>query len=68
MVTHAGEGTVLLAKKLGGVFLILLGCVLLAAGVNLESTGVLVLGVLALIAGVIFWVLKIIRRNENGRV
>jgi Flp pilus assembly protein TadB len=68
MVTRAGEGTVLLAKKLGGLVLIILGCLLMAAGVNLASTGMLLSGVLALVAGVIFWVLKIIRRNENGPV
>jgi hypothetical protein len=65
MVARAGQGSVLLAKKLGGLFLIVLGCLLMAAGVNLTSTGLLLLGALSLIAGVTFWVLKIIRRNEN---
>jgi len=68
MVAHADEGFVFLAKKLGGLILIVLGCLLLVAGMNLESTGLLLLGALSLIAGVIFWVLKIIRRNENSQI
>jgi len=67
MAAHA-EGSVLLAKKFGGLFLILLGCMLLIAGTNLESSGLLFSGVLSLIAGLIFWVLKIIRRNENSQI
>jgi membrane-bound ClpP family serine protease len=68
MVERAGEGPVFLAKKLGGLLLIILGCILLVAGVNMTSTGLLVLGALSLVAGLIFWVLKIIRRNANGQV
>jgi membrane-bound ClpP family serine protease len=68
MVAQTHEGPTFLAKKLGGLLLIILGCLLLVAGMNLESTGLWVLGVLSLIAGVIFWVLKIIRRNENSQV
>ena len=68
MVAQTHEGPIFLAKKLGGLLLIILGCLLLVAGMNLESTGLSVLGVLSLIAGVIFWVLKIIRRNENSQV
>jgi membrane-bound ClpP family serine protease len=68
MVAQTHEGSIFLAKKLGGLLLIILGCLLLVAGMNLESTGLSVLGVLSLIAGVIFWVLKIIRRNENSQV
>ena len=67
MVARADEGSVFLAKKLGGLILIVLGCVLLVAGMNLESADLSFLGALSLIAGVIFWVLKIIRRNENGQ-
>ena len=68
MVAHTDAGPVLLAKKLGGLLLIVLGCILLVAGLNLESTGLLILGALSLIAGLILWVLKIIRRNENGQI
>ncbi|MBR1146077.1 hypothetical protein [Bradyrhizobium sp. AUGA SZCCT0431] len=68
MVARAGEGPVLLAKKLGGLLLIVLGCLLLVAGINLESTVLSLLGALSLIAGLIFWVLKIIRRNESSQI
>ena len=68
MVARTDEGLVFLAKKLGGLLLIVLGCILLVAGLNLESTGLLVLGALSLIAGLILWVLKIIRRNENSQL
>jgi len=68
MVARTDEMPVLLAKKLGGLLLIVLGCLLLVAGTNMESTAVSVLGVLSLIAGVIFWILKIIRRNDNSQV
>ena len=68
MVARTDEVPVLLAKKLGGLLLIVLGCLLLVAGTNMESTAVSVLGVLSLIAGVIFWILKIIRRNDNSQV
>ena len=67
MVARADEGSIFLAKKLGGLLLIVLGCVLLVAGMNLKLTALSFLGVLSLIAGVIFWVLKIIRRNENSQ-
>lgn len=68
MVARTDEGPVFLAKKLGGLFLIVLGCILLVAGLNMESTGLSVLGALSLIVGLILWVLKIIRRNENNPV
>jgi membrane-bound ClpP family serine protease len=68
MVARTDEGLILLAKKLGGLLLIVLGCLLLVAGTNMESTAVSLLGVLSLIAGVIFWILKIVRRNENLQV
>jgi hypothetical protein len=68
MVARTDEGLILLAKKLGGLLLIVLGCLLLVAGTNMESTAVSLLGVLSLIAGVIFWILNIVRRNENLQV
>lgn len=68
MVARADEGPVFLAKKLGGLILIVLGCLLLVAGMNLESTALSLLGALSLVAGVIFWILKIIRRNENSPI
>ena len=68
MVARTDEGPILLAKKLGSLLLIVLGCLLLVAGTNMESTAVSLLGVLSLIAGVIFWIVKIVRRNENLQV
>ena len=68
MVARAGEGAVLLAKKLYGLFLIILGCLLTAVGVSSPSMGLTALGILSLIAGVILLVLKIIRRNEGSQI
>jgi len=66
MAARAGEGHVLLVKKLYGLFLIILGSMLTAAGVSYASTGLTVFGILALIAGAILLVLKIMRRNEGN--
>jgi len=66
MAARAGEGYVLLVKKLYGLFLIILGSMLTAAGVSYASTGLTVFGILALIAGAILLVLKIMRRNEGN--
>ena len=68
MIAHAGEGPILLAKKLGGLLLIILGFLLTASGVSLPSTALTVLGALFLIAGAILLVLKILRRNEGRPV
>jgi hypothetical protein len=68
MVAHAGEGPILLAKKLGGLLLVILGCILTASGVSLPSAWLTVLGALLLIAGAILLVLKILRRNEGRPV
>jgi len=68
MVARAGEGYVLLAKKLYGLFLIILGCLLTASGVSSSSMGLIALGILSLIAGIILLVLKIIRRNEGSQI
>jgi hypothetical protein len=38
MATDAGDGPILLIKKLGGLFLIVLGCVCIAAGASYPST------------------------------
>ncbi|MBX9829230.1 MAG: hypothetical protein K2Y27_30110 [Xanthobacteraceae bacterium] len=68
MVAQAGEGPVFLAKKLGGLFLIILGSILTASGVSLPSQWLTVLGALFLVAGAILLVLKIVRRNEGRQV
>jgi hypothetical protein len=65
MVARANEGYVLFAKKLYGLFLIILGFVLTAVGFESNAPGLTALGILSLIAGAIFLVLKIIRRNEG---
>jgi len=68
MVARAGEDYVLLGKKLYGLYLIILGFVLTAAGIYSTSTGVVVLGGLSLIAGLILLALKIVRRNEGSQI
>jgi hypothetical protein len=68
MVVSAGEGYVLLGKKLYGLFSIILGCVLTVVGVSSASMGVTALGILALIVGVVLLVLKIVRRNQSSQI
>jgi membrane-bound ClpP family serine protease len=68
MVARADEGYVLFAKKLYGLFLIILGFVLIAVGANSNAPGLTAIGILSLIAGVILLVLKIIRRNEGSQI
>ncbi len=58
----------LLGKKLGGLFLVILGLVLIAIGVSTESTGLVVFGTLVLAVGLILMVLKIMRRNESAPI
>lgn len=67
MATGAGDRPVLLMKKLGGFFFIILGCLLTAVGANSSYTAVTVLGVILLTAGVILLIFKIIRRSESNR-
>jgi hypothetical protein len=68
MVARANEGYVLFAKKIYGLFLIILGFVLTAVGSESNAPGLTALGILCLIAGAIFLVLKIIRRNEGSQI
>ena len=68
MVARAGEGYLLLGKKLYGLLLIILGFVLTASGVYSTSMGLATLGILSLIAGLILLVLKIVRRNEGSQI
>jgi hypothetical protein len=65
MVASTSDGRVLLVKKLGGVFSIIIGCLLTAVGVTFESTGTIVVGVLFLALGAVLLTLKIIRRNQR---
>ncbi len=66
MVAQTSDGYVLLTKKLGGLFAIIIGCLLTAVGVTYESTGMTILGVLFLALGAALLVLKIIRRNQGA--
>jgi hypothetical protein len=66
MAVQTDEGSILLIKKLGGLLLVVLGFIVMAAGISADSTGFVVLGTLVLVAGAILLALKIIRRNEAG--
>ncbi|MCP3384166.1 MULTISPECIES: hypothetical protein [unclassified Bradyrhizobium] len=66
MVAQTTDGPVLLIKKLGGLFAIIIGCLLTAVGVTFESGGTTFIGVLLLVIGAVLLVLKIIRRNEGS--
>ncbi|WP_445216267.1 hypothetical protein ACKWRH_28740 [Bradyrhizobium sp. Pa8] len=66
MVAQTSDGYVLLTKKLGGLFAIIIGCLLTAVGVTFESTGMTILGVLFLALGAVLLVLKIVRRNQGS--
>jgi len=68
MVAQSGDGSVLLIKKLGGLILIILGCLLTAAGFNWGSTAQAIVGVVLLAAGVALLVLKIARRNQSSQI
>ncbi|MET4387855.1 hypothetical protein ABIB73_003612 [Bradyrhizobium sp. F1.4.3] len=65
MVAQASDGHILLVKKLGGLFAIIIGCMLTAVGMTFEYYGTTFVGVLFLALGAILLVLKIIRRNER---
>lgn len=66
MVAQTNDGHVLLVKKLGGLFAIIVGCLLTAVGVTFEYGGTTFVGVLFLILGAGLLVLKIVRRNERS--
>jgi membrane protein implicated in regulation of membrane protease activity len=58
------DAPILALKKLGGLFLLVIGLLLLAAGIVNETTGLTLFGGLVFIAGAILLVLKIARRNQ----
>jgi hypothetical protein len=66
MVASASDGHVLLVKKLGGLFSVIIGCLLTAVGVTFESSSTIVVGVLFLALGAVLLTLKIIRRNQRS--
>jgi hypothetical protein len=65
MKAQESEGPILLVKKLGGLLLLVLGLLLVAMGFNADSTGLTVLGAVALACGAVLLVLKIRRRNQG---
>jgi hypothetical protein len=66
MAPYAGEKPILLIKKLGGILLLFVGLLLTAVGFSNGSTGLAVVGILALAAGLILLALKIVRRNQGA--
>lgn len=66
MVAQASDGPILLGKKLGGLFAIIIGCILTALGLTFESSGTTTIGVIFLALGAVLLVLKIVRRNEGS--
>jgi hypothetical protein len=68
MATRAVDGPILLAKKLGGVFAMIVGGLIVAIGADAGSSVTIAIGVLFAIVGAILLVFKIIRRNEGGPV
>ena len=66
MVAQTSDGHFLLVKKLGGLFAIIIGCLLTAVGVSFESGGTSFVGLLLLVLGAGLLVLKIVRRNERS--
>lgn len=67
MAAQTSDGHVLLIKKLGGLFAIIVGCLLTAVGVTFRKSGdTTFVGVLFLILGAGLLVLKIVRRNEGS--
>jgi hypothetical protein len=65
VVTQAGEQTILALKKLGAMFLLLVGLGLTAVSFNNGSIGFAVLGLLLIAGGAVLLILKIIRRNPS---
>ena len=66
MATRAVDGSILFAKKLGGVFAMIVGALIAAIGADVGSSTTIAIGVLFVVIGAILLVLKIIRRNEGG--
>jgi hypothetical protein len=69
MAANTADGALLLAKKLGGVVLILVGIVGIAVGLEYRtigfSAGITVAGIVALACGMTLLALKIMRRNTG---
>ena len=65
MTAYASEKPVLLLKKLGGLVLVIFGCILTAAGVETGAMALTAAGIVLLSVGLGLLVLKIIRRNQD---
>jgi hypothetical protein len=69
MAANTADGVLLLAKKLGGVVLILFGIIGIAVGLEYRTTGfsagITGAGIVALAWGMALLALKIIRRNRS---
>jgi hypothetical protein len=65
MTAYAGEKPVLLLKKLGGLLLVIFGCIVTAAGVETGAMALTAAGIALLSVGLGLLVLKIIRRNQD---
>ena len=69
MAAYTADGTMLLAKKFGGMVLIFFGILGIAIGLEYRSTGLSVglvaAGIVALACGMGLLALKIIRRNAG---
>jgi hypothetical protein len=64
MKAQESAAPILMIKKLGGLLLLVFGLLLLAMGFNADSTGLTVLGIVALACGAALLALKIRRRNQ----
>ena len=64
----AAERPVLLIKKLGGILLLFFGLLLTALGMSSDLSWLTTIGVVLLVAGAIFLVLKIVRRNQDSQL
>ena len=67
MPDTAGQTPILAVKKMGGIFLIILGLLLTAWGFSYGYTWLGILGVLVLVGGGVVLALKVIRRNPPCR-
>ena len=65
MATSAVDGMMLLMKKVGGLILVLLGCLGVGIGFGTDSMGLVAVGVVALAVGIVLLMLKIVRRNPG---
>jgi hypothetical protein len=66
MAGGAAEGPILAIKKLGGLLLVILGCLLIAAAVSAGYTGLSVAGGVLVALGAVLLALKIVRRNPSA--